>query len=583
MKRIIHYRKICLVLSVAAMAITSCSDEWDNHYQPSALTGERNLWTTIESHPELSNFASVVKAVGYDRALNGSQTFSVFAPVNNVLSIEQAQSLITAYQMEKAAGKRDNENSAVKEFIQNYIMLYSRSASSVTNDSLMMMNGKYQTFTSSAFAGKQLLTSNVACSNGVLYTVDGLAQYFPNIFEYLGKDKEIDSLANFVYAFNRYRFDASKSVPGDIVNGKTQYLDSVITLRNELLENYLAPVNSEDSSYWMVVPTNEVWQQLVPQYERYFQYDESVGGRRDSLTWLQARLALIRGTVFSRTRNTDAVIQDSALSTEAVSYRMRKFLWGSYDDKYYQYSHPLEESGVFNGTTNVQCSNGQVMKAKEWHISPQQTFLRKITAEGENSARLDSVDQSSTTYPATTYRVATSNAFYGKVGNNAYVELSPVSRTNITAYFSLPNLLSNVGYDIYVVTTPAIAGDENASDMARLPTKFRVFLRHQSADGILPSLQRDWITLDGNHNLSAVTWETTKDKIDTFKIASNIKVPYTTYAIGQAAKVELVFNTTPTTRQVNNGIYNRILRIDRIIVIPHEDTSDNGAKQSFNK
>lgn len=561
--------KALLMAPVAALTLAACADSWDDHYNPDAQSGSQSLWSVIENDKDLTNFASVVRAVGYDRTLAGSRTFSVFAPVNSAFTEQEAQKVIEQYNTEKTAGIRDADNEAIKEFLQNHITYYTRSVSSLTHDSLLMMNGKYQVLTQTAFAGQKLLSANKSCCNGMLYTVDGQAKYFPSIYEYIAKDEETDSVAKFIGKFDRYYFDESKSVPGEIVNGKTQYLDSVVTMRNDLLAAYLAPIESEDSSYWAVVPTNDVWKRVVPQYEQYFQYDKSVGDKRDSLTWVQARLALLQGTIFNRNVNTDVALQDSAMSTNAVRYAMRKAAWGDSELKYYQYDKPWAEGGVFNGTTNIECSNGQVMKTSQWNISPTQTFLRRISAEGESGARLDSVDQSTTVYPATVYKVAASNDFYGKVSNNAYVEIAALSRSNTTSYFSLPNLLSNVGYDIYVVTAPAIAGDEYASETQRLPTKFRAYMRYQNEDGTIPSLQRDWIPLDGGENRTAATWETTKDEINTFKVATNVKVPYTTYALGQGSKVELIFKTCPTNSQVNNGLYNRILRIDRIIVVPH--------------
>lgn len=563
--------KALFMVPLAALSFASCSDSWDEHFSPESQTGNKSIWNYIENNAELSNFASVVKHTGYDRALGGSRTFSVFAPVNSAFTQEEAEAIIAKYDAQKAAGTQNNDNSAIKEFLQNYITYYGHSVSSVTNDSLLMMNGKYQLLTPSTFAGNNLLTSNIACTNGMVYTVDGQANYFPNVYEYIDKDSEIDSVAKFINSFNSYYFDASKSVPGEIINGKTHYLDSVITRRNSLLEGYLAPIDSEDSAYWAVVPTNDVWNKLVPQYEQYFQYDKSVGDKRDSLTWVQARLAMIRGTIFNRRTNTDAMLQDSAMSVNAVSYNMRKYMWGDSNMKYYQYDKPFAEGGVFNGTENIECSNGKVLKASKWNITPEQTFLRTVNAEGESSSRLDSVDQSTTVYPATTYRVATSNPYYGKLSNNGYVEIAALSRSNTTSYFSIPNLLSNVGYDIYVVTAPALAGDEYASDAQRLPTKFKVWLRYQNESGTVAALQRDWIALDGDQNKTAATWETRADEVDTFKVATNVKIPYTTYALGVGSKVELVFKTSPTNSQVNNGIFNRILRIDQILVVPHDD------------
>lgn len=91
----------------------------------------------------------------------------------------------------------------------------------------------------------------------------------------------------------------------------------------------------------------------------------------------------------------------------------------------------------------------------------------------------------------------------------------------------------------------------------------------------MSDVESNWTLLDGkdnNSSLSQAVWTTTADKVNVFKIADNITVPYTTYGTGKAPKVELVFQTTPLNSEVNRRkTFNRILRIDEIIVVPHEN------------
>ena len=69
-KRNYIFKALLLVaVPFAGLAFSACSDEWDDHYNPdeSQISGE-SLWQAIEGNPELSNFANVVKATGYDRS-----------------------------------------------------------------------------------------------------------------------------------------------------------------------------------------------------------------------------------------------------------------------------------------------------------------------------------------------------------------------------------------------------------------------------------------------------------------------------------------------------------------------------------
>ena len=120
--------------------------------------------------------------------------------------------------------------------------------------------------------------------------------------------------------FYRQEFSASESVDGGIVDGKTVYLDSVFRHQNDLFDSEFldARLNNEDSTYWMVMPSNEAWSKLVDEYKDYFNYDNTVD-KRDSIHYTNTRMAIMKGTAFSRTTNTDAMLRDSALSTNAVT------------------------------------------------------------------------------------------------------------------------------------------------------------------------------------------------------------------------------------------------------------------------
>ena len=333
-----------LVCCGIAAALTACSDTWDDHYEGTAQgVQEGTLWQAIKQNGNLSNFASVIEACGYDKSLGGSQVFTVFAPTNNSFTSAEAAELIQAYNQEKGRVS-DEDNTVIKEFLQNHIALFNHSVSATSNDSLELMNGKRIQITTGAIGNTPFVSSNQLYENGVLFTVDGKVDYQPSVFEYLRKDADLDSIATFFYneRFYRKEFIPSRSVAGGFVDGKTVYLDSVFRQQNDLFDyDFLdADLNEEDSTYFMVAPTNEVWRQLIEEYSQYFNYDDKVLDR-DSLVYTNPRLAIVKGTVFSRTFNEDAALRDSALSTSAyTSMSSRKYYWGTEFLHYYQYRAP---------------------------------------------------------------------------------------------------------------------------------------------------------------------------------------------------------------------------------------------------
>jgi uncharacterized surface protein with fasciclin (FAS1) repeats len=558
---------------------TACSDTWDDHYDASAIaTGmnEGSLWQAIQQNPELSNFAKVLQATGYDKQLSGSQVFTVFAPTNVSLSADDAQSLISKYQ-QQILTKSDDDNEVLKEFIKNHIALYNHSVSSASNDSVVLMNGKNVVLKSDKVGGASLLSSNKLYQNGVLFTIGSKLNYLSNVFEYIEKDPDLDSLRSFLYNQDQYKFYyrefmPSLSVVDSVKDGQTVYMDSVFRQRNRLFTE-LDFINEEDSTFWMVAPTNAVWKELIDEYSNYFKYPKNVE-YADSMAYTNARLAIVQGTIFSKTTNRSVFenqtssltqVSDSAMSENAVlDYQRRSRLWGA-NFNYYEYLNAWAPGGVFSQTDLVECSNGMVRKATQWPIDKLQTFLRYriIEAEGDDilevSKITDAKGDSITTVTPIVRTVSTTDVtknFENKVWNKQFVEFSPTEATvNHSVTYGIKDVLSEVGYDIYLVTAPAIAYNPNATDT--LPTLMRTTLSYPTLEGKIQSKTFDNVT-------------TTPNKMDYFLLAEDFKFPATNYDLDQdRPSVQLKIETRVSNGNVRDGKYTRTMRIDCILLVPH--------------
>lgn len=549
MKRLKSYTKQAAAAVMAALCCASCSDTWDDHYSTSSEgVINETLWEAIRNNPDLSNFAKVAQACGYDKTLDGSQNFTVFAPTNQSLTSEQADSLVNVYQEQVASGVKSTENSVIKQFLQNHIALYKKSVSTVTSDSLQMMNGKYQVLNTNSVGGNNFETKNVLYNNGILYTIGGKMAYSPNIYEYLAMDNELDSVYNFIKRFGKYEFDASQSVPGNIVDGKTQYLDSVMNYTNPFFDRY-GYLNSEDSSYWFVAPTNSEWKRLVAEYTPYFNYDTKVDNR-DSLQYVNTRMAILRSAIFNRTDNPDAAFRDSAISTASLTELY--YTYNPTEKRYDRFYRPFDAGGIFEGTQQVDLSNGRVLKAPDFRLSKFETFLQEKITEAESTYSLDTLDNAID--PMTVRNVPASNPFYGKISGNSFVEIVPKAiGVQPTVTYKVSDVLSDVGYDIYVVFVPALAYDTLATAEQRLPVRFRTRVGYQS---------------------SGVTkWErpiagTTKpDVVDTVKIKSNYKFKTTAFNLLDAQAKVNIYTDVPST---STSVYQTTMRIDCILLKPHD-------------
>lgn len=576
MKRYSIYYKV-LGLALAVFTFTACSDTWDEHYEKKGESmNDCSLWQAITQNSNLSNFARVVQACGYDKALASSQVFTVFAPINDHFSAQEADELIQAYNAEK--GKvNDDDNTVIKEFIQNHIAMYNHSISEASNDSLVMMNGKKAKYTTNTFSGSNILTTNQHYNNGILFTIDGRAKFFHNVFEYLRKDSDLDSIGNFFYSNRYYRkeFVPERSVAGGLIDGKTFYLDSVFVQQNDLFDFLDADLNEEDSTYWMVVPTNEVWKNLLEEYQSYFNYDNQVK-YRDSLFYTNTRMAIVRGTTFSRTLNTDAHLTDSALSTTAPErYVNRQYYWGSNALHYYQYGgisstntkKPFAPEGVFSGTENIECSNGQVMKARNWNINKLNTFYQWIIVEAEEQGNIKEVSkqENSTTHDmeATVTpivrRVLNNNSFYGKVWGDAFVEFEQNKTTaNHSVVFNIQDVLSNIGYDIYLVTAPALANDSNATEIQRIPMKLKCTIGYHDQNG------------DPQEEILQSSIVSKSDEVNYLLLAEDFKFPCCSWGLTEAdPQVTLTVQTNVNANEQRNHKYTRTMSIDCVMLVPH--------------
>ena len=533
---------------------TSCTDTWEQHYSQEAAGGN-TLWEEISSRSELSNFAKVIDACEYDIVLNGSQTYSVFAPTNDYLSLAEADSLIENYTLQKNQGVKTNDNRVITQFVHNHIALYRKSVSSMTNDSISMMNGKYQVLTQTSIGGKAFGVSNELHSNGVLYTLNGNVDYSPNVFEYLGLDSELDSVYTFINSYSVYDFDPNQSVAGGIVDGETVYLDSVVVLRNSFLSQY-GYINSEDSTYWMLAPTNKVWAELYNEYREYFVYDKSLAAA-DSLQENNAKMSILMGAFFNRTDNPDVAFQDSALSTIAPTALMRLLLDAEPKGIYYK---PFEAGGVFDGTEDIVCSNGHVRKAETFNIDKSKTFLQTIKVEAENLINQKSLLECET--PLTIRTVPMDNAFYNKLSGNAYVDVIPKNTSEDPdkfpapkVTFSIPGTLSNIPYDIYIVTAPVEAYNTYATDEDRLPNRIRGILNFNNIDGKTQTKRLN-------------TAESTSGSVDTLLIGSKVVFPTSAYGLAEPV-VNLQILSQVSRNQTTQ--YSNTMHLDCIIFKPHVD------------
>lgn len=232
------------------LAVTSCSDFSDYNDTPvsDVQQAERTLWDNISQNDQLSDFATLVKKAGFDDELSQPHYYTVWAPLNGTYD---ASSLMSA-----------DSATVLYQFVKSHIAEYNHSVSGLVDERIHALNRKSFAFEGDGqytYAGHTLRQLNLPNSNGIMHLLDGAARFYPNLYEYLFSCEGIDSVATFFKRYETSVLDTKNSVLGPTINGKQTYIDSVMITSNSLLNRIKAKLDKEDSTYTMLVPTNEAW------------------------------------------------------------------------------------------------------------------------------------------------------------------------------------------------------------------------------------------------------------------------------------------------------------------------------------
>lgn len=245
------------------LAVTSCSDFSDYNDTPvsDVQQAERTLWDNISQNDQLSDFATLVKKAGFDDELGQPHFYTVWAPVNGTYD---ASSLMSA-----------DSATVLYQFVKSHIAEYNHGISGPVDERIHALNRKSFAFEGDGqytYAGQTLRQLNLPNSNGIMHLLDGAARFYPNLYEYLFSCEGIDSVATFFKRYETSVLDTKNSVLGPTINGKQTYIDSVMITSNSLLNRIKAKLDKEDSTYTMLVPTNEAWQAHYDKISKCYNY-----------------------------------------------------------------------------------------------------------------------------------------------------------------------------------------------------------------------------------------------------------------------------------------------------------------------
>ena len=191
----------------------------------------------------------------------------------------------------------------------------------------------------------------------------------------------------------------------------------------------------------------------------YFVYDESVS-KRDSIQQYWTHRGLLDDAIFSMTLQSSP--QDSLVSA----------LYDRLHPEYHVFYKPFTEGIMSRATRNFKCSNGTLYETTEWPFTPEQTYFRKLKAEGEETSLI--MDYGFCSYNKRTFSA-------DSISESGYLDIVPSSGTsNWNVTLKVENTLSGA-YDICAIVLPKSVYNPLSPDLR--PCKFKATINYVDERG----------------------------------------------------------------------------------------------------
>ena len=450
---------------------TSCDDTIEGlKVTPETPYADKTLYEVMTQDPELSQFMEVVNSCGADCAdslFNQSRVYTVWAPKNDSFDKD---SLIN----EVRNGNRESVfNTFVKAHVANFLKpavgnLDEDNMIILLNDKMARFEGNYTAGYS--FAGCAVDEANIRVVNGIIHKIATPAEYKYNIWEYLKLAEGLDSLANYLYSFNEYKFNEYQSIKGPVVDGEQTYLDSVFDFNNQWLTSWggVGSINAEDSSYTVYFPVNEVWEEQLAKIDRYYNYSRTAKNPstmdttyRDSLRSHYPHLNILKYLTYSEREQKFVKDPDSIMP----AYRS--------EERTLFLKQQLEENVIFT----KELSNGVFKIVDKYPFSPLEICHDTVFLEAENTNMLTNQDAGIISQVKFAYKdqINKDSVFANtSISGGAYYQFGDENtKSAVLAEYTVPDVLS-AKYKVALILVPRNITNNDIKEEDLLPVVLRV-------------------------------------------------------------------------------------------------------------
>ena len=599
------------VVACSALVAVSCTDYLDYNTVPEATNpaADKTLWENISENENLTDFAAVLKRLGYDEVLNASHTYTVWAPQNGSFSLEELD------QMDSTKVER--------QFLKNAIADFAHREADINDTVVYMLNGKLVKFSNKntdmlAFDGKDILPNaanpavfNYPSTNGLLYITSAPATFRYNGYEYLRESEDMPNMMGaYVEHYESRVLDEANSVKGAIIDGVQHYDDSVIIVSNILTDRMLrAQLDNEDSLYTVLIPTDTAWNRAYGKIASYYNFVEKIPyqdlssnqvGLMPGASWNdkmkklinmldasagKVEVALTSAPIGAEIQETGAYWSDSIAKRLLTNNFVFSEKSGKFNTKFQTGQSFKESDSVYSTTGNwlsnpamldeltedvIELSNGHARMIKDFPFSPKETYApviksrnvgRVITATGYKHTE-ESIDRELLDPSMCVLDDENETALRYVKTNVPEISFS-LSEFN----FYIDNVLSTT-YDVSLVLVPACIEDPDMPESERKPYSLYVdinYADYEKGELTLVNKRFDGEKLvSGNSALRKVEPFTGgKDKVDTIRLG-RVTFPICYAGTGAKPNIKVMY---PFNLKMDKSC-ERNLRIANVILEP---------------
>ena len=553
------------MMAAAAVLAASCTDfdDYNEAFQTGSPESQKTLWENISEKEELSQFASLLEKVGYDKVLSSSRFYTVFAPKNNTFDFDTYNAMDSA--------------NLVDRFVNCNVADYNYVVSAPQQQRVEVLSEKrfdLQNLNGVTFGDNNISEANIPCVNGTIHITDGASYFVPNVYEYIFDQAKVDtSMYQYFKKYELTYLDVANSVVGPIDSlGRQTYSDSVIIVRNIICENLRAELDNEDSIYTMIYPTDHAYDAAYKRIASYFNYPSTMKYYLTSADGTGSPLTLSEENGdYDKAELSDSLVRLSIVSSLVLSHGNKYNYWLEETGKASMHDPKLLDSLSTAGFGPL-LSNGQEIVAQTIgepvHVS--NGYIRRVDSLAVRpwdvwcpEIHLDLVDDRGYSTSVSSAVMTNLNVISGdEVETYRYLDVHADGTNNPIVYFNIPNVLS-AEYNIYIVFMP----DFSTPLVDRRPLKFNLSVCCNTADG--GSVTLNPTTSSGYTFSNLATSSDNLNKIDTFYVGK-VKFPYCYVGLDNDCRPNLKFSVNRNFVEQMMNTYTNSFRIADIILRPVE-------------